>query len=81
MAGGLSNESGILKSCEVYDFKSNEWEVVAPLNKPSENHSLCLFNGKFIFKVGGRNGNPIEKYIINENKWVVVNIGDNIKIG
>ena len=81
VAGGLSSIEGSLASCEIYDIKKNEWSIAASLNKASENLSLCNFKNKFIFKIGGRNGNAIERYNIGKNSWNVIEIDERIKIG
>ena len=53
VAGGLRNGTK-LKTCEIYNISTNEWQLVANLNVPRFHGSMICLNGK-LYVLGGRN--------------------------
>ena len=53
VAGGLRNGKK-LKTCEIYNISTNEWQLVAKLNVPRFYGSMVCLNGK-LYVLGGEN--------------------------
>ena len=53
VAGGLRNGTK-LKTCEIYNISTNEWQLVANLNVPRFHGSMICLNGK-LYVLGVRN--------------------------
>jgi hypothetical protein len=81
-----------LNSCEFYSFQRNMWVMLPSFSKPRQNFSVCQFNNKYIFIIGGKNLLPeatiqtkpfefveeVEAFDIELNSWRTVNyIKDN----
>ena len=79
--GGITSGKGVISDCEVYDIESDEWKMIERLNTRACQVAICSFKNKYIYKFGGleskskegaKHSESIEKYIIRENKWIVI---------
>ena len=59
VAGGLRNGKK-LKTCEIYNISTNEWQLVAKLNVPRCYGSMVCLNGKLYVLGGGNDRNQRE---------------------
>ena len=57
ISGGFGKRFKVLKSVEIYDPVSGEWEVVADMNFPRAEHSAVLLQDGRILVTGGRDEN------------------------
>lgn len=85
-----------LKSCEFFSIDSQKWVTLPEFEKPRQGFSVCQFNNKYFFIIGGkclrpeaRIGGPmhfdfvqeIEAFDIEYNQWKTINyISDNQKL-
>jgi len=77
VCGGNDEYGNKLNSCERYDFFSNTWTKIAPLNQKASGLYLTTFNDKYIYKFGGESTQTllsqiIEVYELKSNKWSVI---------
>ena len=77
VAGGISEDCGILSTCELYSVEEDEWSPIAPLNVPAMNASLCAFGESYLFKFGGKRSeetlnNNIERYSFDSDCWEIM---------
>lgn len=77
VCGGNDEYGNKLSNCERYDFLSNTWNKIAPLNQKASGLYLTSFAGKEIFKFGGEStqtllSQVIEVYDLKLNKWNVI---------
>lgn len=74
VCGGRKDNS-VLKSCEVYDPKTDSWSFIASLKEFRYHFTLTSCNGK-LYAIGGRNGidfpASVEEYWPKRNKWTFV---------
>lgn len=49
------DNSSLLNKCEVYDYKTNKWTDIAPMNKNRCTCSVFIYRG-YIYAVGGYTG-------------------------
>ena len=75
--GGFGNKQAMLSECEKFNVQTQSCQKIAPLNNACASLSVCSFFQNYLFKFGGmeieHNLSPyIEKYIIKEDKWVVL---------
>jgi len=79
VVGGKNvNEPCSNKTCR-YDIKTKKWEEVANSNYPLRKPTLCTFNDRYIFKLGGFNefdyiSKGIEVYDPVSNAWSIVRV-------
>ena len=59
VAGGLRKRK-TLKTCEMYNISTNEWQLVAKLNVPRCYGSMVCLNGKLYVLGGGNDRNQWE---------------------
>ena len=77
---GGSNASQILNHLECYDIKTLKWLSLQPMNSPRAVHSLCAFEGLYIYAIFGQDtltgslSKTIEKYEIVQDKWFMINL-------
>ena len=57
IAGGFGKRFKVLKTVEVYDPVSGEWQIVADMNFPRAEHSAVLLQDGRILVTGGRDEN------------------------
>ena len=62
VAGGLRNGKK-LKTCEIYNISTNEWQLVAKLNVPRCYGSMVCLNGKLYVLGGENNRNQNERSV------------------
>ena len=62
VAGGLRNGTK-LKTCEIYNISTNEWQLVAKLNVPRCYGSMVCLNGKLYVLGGENNRNQNERSV------------------
>jgi N-acetylneuraminic acid mutarotase len=55
---GGSNATGITKTVDVYDPRTDQWDTVAPLPEPRDHVGVSSFDGK-LYVVGGYNADDI----------------------
>lgn len=64
-----------LKSCEMYNFETNQWTPVVDMKAARSRFSIALYEGK-IYACGGSSGNnnmkTVEMYDPEKNKWQVL---------
>jgi hypothetical protein len=84
LAGGFNPAFGFqMNQCEMYDFETDTWTIIAPLNIPRDNHA-ALRNGLQGYITGGRVFDPglghfvalyeAEIYDYNEDSWTTVSM-------
>lgn len=79
IAGGKRHGNVYLKTCEVYNVMTNEWQFIASLNIPRSEASMVCCHGT-MYVLGGISNEGItralmvECYDSEKNKWVVVTI-------
>lgn len=77
VAGGKRHGDDYLKSCEVYNVTTNEWQFIASLNFPRVEASMVYCHG-IMYVLGGISNEGIsraltvERYDSEKNKWIVV---------
>jgi kelch-like protein 10 len=73
MAG--CDDFGRLNTAERYDYKTNEWSLIAPMNMPRSEASATALNGK-VYIVGGTDDwgclNSAEVYDPESNQWTAI---------
>ena len=75
VAGGADEEGTVLKTCEVYNVSTNEWQLIANLNVYRTHGSMVCLGGT-LYVLGGfdqTKKNPersVECYD-NQGKWIV----------
>ena len=76
IAGGKRHGDENLKTCEVYNVMTNEWQFIASLNFPRSEASMACCHGT-MYVLGGISNEGISKaltvecYDSEKNKWVV----------
>ena len=55
-----------LNSAEVYNIKSGQWSTLESFNQARQALSVCQFNDKFIFILGGKRMKPEAKTVAVE---------------
>lgn len=76
--GGNNKETGMLKSCEVYDVKMDSWTRFADINNQKDKASSQILNYRFMYLFGGRNNDlkqieTIEKYdLLLKKPWDII---------
>ena len=50
--GGNDGDNNI-SHCEKYSVKFDKWTIISPMSNIKKNASVCIFNGKYIFVIGG----------------------------
>jgi len=76
---GGKNPKGYLNICEKYIIAENKWVKLKPITLPRGNVSLCVYNCRIIYCIGGHNTpfNDIFESLdpANEaNSWVVIKL-------
>ena len=75
VAGGYEGGSGyVLKTCEMYNISTNEWQFIGSLNVPRENCSMMCLKGT-LYVLGGTDARcqselSVECYDPTEDKWI-----------
>ena len=85
-----------LNSCEVFSISSKKWFLLPPFEKARQSFSVCQFNEKYIFIIGGKCLKPearvgdkmpftyveeVEAFDIERNIWKTINyITDSLKL-
>lgn len=85
-----------LNTCEVFSINSKKWFLLPPFEKARQSFSVCQFNEKYIFIIGGKCLKPearvgdkmlfdyvqeVEAFDIERNIWKTINyITDNEKL-
>lgn len=75
IAGGRQHSDHHLKSCEVYDVVTNEWQFIASLNLPRSDGSMVCYLGT-MYVLGGMSTEgmsralTVEYYDSESNKWI-----------
>ena len=77
VAGGKRHGDEYLKTCEVYDVMTNEWQFIASLNIPRSEASMVCCHGAMhvlggISNEGTSRALTVECYDSEKNKWIVV---------
>ena len=73
LAGGFFEES--LKTCEMYNISTNEWQLIGSLNVPRDYGSMVCLKGT-LYVLGGstdgfwRSELSVECYNPTEDKWI-----------
>jgi len=67
ICGGWSHDFEELSSCEKYDCTSDEWASMPPMQTKRWGHVSVAYNNK-IYIFGGRNGMPLNTYILNSTE-------------
>ncbi|PFX24527.1 Kelch-like protein 3 [Stylophora pistillata] len=76
VAGGADKENTVLKTCEVYNVSSNEWQLIANLNVCRTHGSMVCLGGT-LYVLGGcdqtrKNGeHSVECYDSTQGKWIM----------
>ena len=75
VAGGANEESTVLKTCEVYNTSTNEWQLIANLNVCCTHGSMVCLGGT-LYVLGGfdqtkRNPEHSVEYYDKQGKWIV----------
>lgn len=79
VAGGKRYGDDHLKTCEVYNVMTNEWQFIASLNFPRSEASMVCYHGTMHVLGGVSNESisralTVECYDSEKNKWIVVTI-------
>ena len=79
--GGITKNSTITETCEIYNIDENKWYQIASLNEPTMNSTLCLFNDMYVIKISGKVGEKelcqyVELYNFEDNVWTVIECED-----
>jgi hypothetical protein len=85
-----------LNTCEFFSISSKKWILLPSFEKPRQSFSVCQFNEKYIFIIGGKCLKPdariggkltfdyvqeVEAFDIEKNVWKTINyITDNLKL-
>jgi len=85
-----------LNTCEFFSITSKKWIMLPNFEKPRQSFSVCQFNDKYIFIIGGKCLKPearvgdkyafnfvqeVEAFDIEKNVWKTINyITDNEKL-
>lgn len=85
-----------LNTCEFFSISSKKWIMLPSFEKPRQAFSVCQFNEKYIFIIGGKCLKPearigdkqlfnyveeVEAFDIERNIWKTINyITDNFKL-
>ena len=85
-----------LNTCEFFSISSKKWIMLPNFEKPRQSFSVCQFNEKYIFIIGGKCLKPearvgdkyqfdyvqeVEAFDIEKNLWKTINfITDNVKL-
>ena len=75
VAGGNEGGSGyVLKTCEMYNISTNEWQFIGSLNVPRENCGMMCLKGT-LYVLGGTDDDcqselSVECYDPAEDKWI-----------
>ena len=85
-----------LSSCEFYSISAKKWIMMPNFSKPRQGFSVCQFNEKYIFIIGGKCLTPearigdklsyefvqdVEVFDIEKSLWKTINyITDNFKL-
>lgn len=85
-----------LNTCEFFSITSKKWIMLPNFEKPRQSFSVCQFNEKYIFIIGGKCLKPdarmggkfafdfvqeVEAFDIEKNVWKTINyITDNFKL-
>ena len=77
VAGGKRHGDDYLKTCEVYNVMTNEWQFIASLNLPRSEASMVCYNGTMHVLGGVTNEGisralTVECYDSEKNKWIVI---------
>lgn len=51
--GGYEAKESVLSSCEVYNVRSNKWQVIESLTYPRVSATACKFQDRFVYVFGG----------------------------
>ena len=75
VAGGADEEGTVLKTCEVYNVSTNEWQLIANLNVCRTHGSMVCLGGT-LYVLGGfdqtkRNPEHSVEYYDKQGKWIV----------
>ncbi|XP_022810244.1 kelch-like protein 2 [Stylophora pistillata] len=76
VAGGANEESIVLKTCEVYNVSTNEWQLIANLNVCRTHGSMVCLGGR-LYVQGGfdqtkkKPEHSVECYDSTQCKWIV----------
>ncbi|XP_022808533.1 kelch-like protein 2 [Stylophora pistillata] len=79
VAGGADEESTVLKTCEVYNVSTNEWQLIANLNVYRTHGSMVCLGGT-LYVLGGFDQTKkepecsVECYDSKQGKWIVKTI-------
>ena len=69
VAGGKGRAEKQLKSCEVYNISTNEWQFIGSLNVPRWWGSMVCVNGT-LYVLGGFQSYTVESYDSRMNEWI-----------
>ena len=74
VAGGRENWKSVLKTCEMYNISTNEWQFIGSLNFPRE-YGRMMSLKRTIYVLGGVNGSgrselSVECYDPTDDKWI-----------
>lgn len=78
--GGFNNNQELSNKCEKYNIINQQVYEVASMQKGSAGFGCCIFNQKFIYKIGGLTDSNIkfidfvERYNTEDDKWEVIKI-------
>jgi hypothetical protein len=65
-------------SVESFNLRSNKWESCPPISTQRKSSTATNFDDKFLFVVGGFDGEvrlrSIEKFNIETSAWILVNV-------
>lgn len=67
-----------LSSCEKYDPEAGKWSFIQPMKTPKCAFGACAVNNRYLFTVGGYDGNQrlniIERYDSLVNEWTTLDV-------
>ena len=74
VAGGRKDWESVLKTCEMYNISTNEWQFIGSLKVPREECSMICLKGT-LYVLGGvdiyeRIQLNVECYDPTEDKWI-----------
>ena len=73
VAGGRKDWESVLKTCEMYNISTNEWQFIGSLKVPREDCSMMCLKGT-LYVLGGvdieRSQLNVECYDPTEDKWI-----------
>lgn len=72
--GGYTDFSESTATCEKYSPKDDCWSQLPSLKTPCQDSSVCTFNNRYIYRIGGKAGfdtllERIDRFDTSTNKW------------